>query len=191
MDWHWDRIFAGAALTTLLGVGAELAAPETRQDGGRVIIAGRDSLQDSVIQVGQEMTRRNLNIQPTLTERPGLPLRIIVNRDLVLRPYQPLFFNRGLHDEHRQEAAPGAAAQDRKREAGLCGHARADLRRSGRCGDADPAHAGGVHGGGSGVQTGQGRRHPTTSRAAVPKGMIVWICCHCRIQTTTVGTISN
>ena len=95
VDWHWDRVFAGAALTTLLGVGAELAAPQNRQDGNRVIIAGRDSLQDSVNQVGQEMTRRNMNIQPTLTERPGLPVRIIVNRDLVLRPYQPLFFNRG------------------------------------------------------------------------------------------------
>jgi type IV secretion system protein VirB10 len=94
VDWHWDRIVAGAALTTLLGVGAELAAPENR-NGDRVIIAGRDSLQDSVNQAGQEMTRRNLNIQPTLTERPGLPVRIIVNRDLVLRPYQPLFFNRG------------------------------------------------------------------------------------------------
>ncbi|WP_247548498.1 TrbI/VirB10 family protein [Ralstonia pseudosolanacearum] len=95
VDWHWDRIFAGAALTTLLGIGAELAAPENRQNGDRVIVAGRDSLQDSVNHVGQEMTRRNLNIQPTLTERPGLPVRIIVNRDLVLRPYQPLFFNRG------------------------------------------------------------------------------------------------
>lgn len=95
VDWHWDRIFAGAVLTTLLGVGAELAAPENRQNGDRVIIAGRDSAQDSINQVGQEMTRRNLNIQPTLTERPGLPVRIIVNRDLVLRPYQPLFFNRG------------------------------------------------------------------------------------------------
>ncbi len=92
VDWHWDRIFAGAALTTLLGIGAELAAPESRQDGNRIVIAGRDSLQDSVNQVGQEMTRRNLNIQPTLTERPGLPVRIIINRDLVLRPYQPLFF---------------------------------------------------------------------------------------------------
>ena len=95
VDWHWDRIFAGAVLTTLLGVGAELAAPENRQNGDRVVVAGRDSLQDSVNQVGQEMTRRNLNIQPTLTERPGLPVRIIVNRDLALRPYQPLFFNRG------------------------------------------------------------------------------------------------
>jgi type IV secretory pathway VirB10-like protein len=27
--------------------------------------------------------------------RPGMPVRIIVNRDLVLRPYQPMFFQRG------------------------------------------------------------------------------------------------
>ncbi|MCR3863535.1 LacI family DNA-binding transcriptional regulator [Pseudomonas aeruginosa] len=95
VDWHWNRIVAGAVLTTLLGVGAELAAPENRQDGNRIVIAGRDSAQDSINQVGQEITRRNMNIQPTLTSRPGLPVRIIVNRDLVLRPYQPLFFNRG------------------------------------------------------------------------------------------------
>lgn len=85
VDWHWNRIFAGAVLTTLLGVGAELAAPENRQDGNRIVIAGRDSAQDSINQVGQEITRRNMNIQPTLTERPGLPVRIIVNRDLVFR----------------------------------------------------------------------------------------------------------
>lgn len=95
VDYHWSRIVAGAALTTLLGVGAELAAPENRQDGNRIVIAGRDSAQDSINQVGQEMTRRNMNIQPTLTERPGLPVRIIANRDLVLRPYQPMFFQRG------------------------------------------------------------------------------------------------
>ncbi|BDR10931.1 TrbI/VirB10 family protein [Comamonas thiooxydans] len=96
VDWHWDRVFAGAALTTLLGVGAELAAPQNRQGGNRIVIAGRDSAQDSINQVGQEMARRNMNIQPTLTERPGLPVRIIANRDLVLRPYQPMFFNRGV-----------------------------------------------------------------------------------------------
>lgn len=95
VDRHWDRLLAGAALTTLLGVGAELAAPENRQDGNRVVIAGRDGLQDSVNQVGQELTRRNLNVQSTLTARPGLPVRIVVNRDLVLRPYQPIFFDHG------------------------------------------------------------------------------------------------
>ncbi|WP_234194419.1 TrbI/VirB10 family protein [Pseudacidovorax sp. NFM-22] len=94
VDWHWDRVMAGAALTTLLGIGAELAAPENRNSGDRVVIAGRESLQDSVSRAGQELTRRNLDIQPTLTVRPGLPVRVIVNRDLVLRPYQPLFFER-------------------------------------------------------------------------------------------------
>ena len=95
VDRHWGRILAGAAWTTLLGVGAELAAPENRQDGNRIIIAGRDSAQDSINQVGQEITRRNLNVQPTLTARPGLPVRIVANRDLQLRPYQPLFYQRG------------------------------------------------------------------------------------------------
>jgi len=96
VDWHWDRVFAGTALTTVLGVGAELAAPENRQDGNRVVIAGRDGLQDSVNQVGQEMTRRNMTIQPTLTARPGLPMRVLVARDLVLKPYQTLFFQAGV-----------------------------------------------------------------------------------------------
>lgn len=94
VDWHWDRVMAGAALTTLLGIGAELAAPENRNDGDRVVIAGRESLQDSVSRAGQELTRRNLDIQPTLTLRPGLPVRVIVNRDLELRPYQPRFIER-------------------------------------------------------------------------------------------------
>ena len=95
VDRHWGRILAGAALTTLLGVGAELAAPENRQNGNRIVIAGRDSAQDIINQVGQELTRRNMNVQPTLTARPGLPVRIIASRDLVLRPYQPLFVQRG------------------------------------------------------------------------------------------------
>ncbi|MFT3719288.1 TrbI/VirB10 family protein [Pseudorhodoferax sp.] len=95
VDYHWGRLVAGAALTTLLGVGAELAAPENRQDGNRIVIAGRDSAQDSINQVGQELTRRNMNIQPTLTARPGLPVRLIVVHDLQLRPYQPMFYQLG------------------------------------------------------------------------------------------------
>lgn len=94
VDWHWDRIFAGAAVSTLIGVGAEMASPDRSNSEGRVIVATRESMQDTVNQVGQEITKRNLSIQPTLTERPGLPLRVIVNRDLVLRPYQPLIFER-------------------------------------------------------------------------------------------------
>src|SRR5205085_7606026 len=71
VDWHWDHLLAGAALSTLIGVGAELAAPQNRTDGNQVIVAARGSVQDTVNQVGQEITKRNLNVQPTLTIRPG------------------------------------------------------------------------------------------------------------------------
>lgn len=87
VNWHWGRIFAGAALTTLLGVNAQLVAANTNTNSGSIVIATRQSAQDSVNQVGQQITRKNLSIQPTLTARPGLPLNVIVNKDIVLRPY--------------------------------------------------------------------------------------------------------
>lgn len=88
VDWHWRRIFAGAAVSTLLGAGTELATPDRSGRDGAVVIATRESVQDTVNQVGQEITRRNLDIQPTLTVRPGFPVRVIINRDLVLKPYE-------------------------------------------------------------------------------------------------------
>jgi type IV secretion system protein VirB10 len=87
VDWHWKRLLSSAALSTLIGVVAELAQPNQGTNGNQVVIATRQSAQDTVNQVGQELTRRNLDIQPTLTIRPGYPIRVIVQRDLVLRPY--------------------------------------------------------------------------------------------------------
>lgn len=95
VDWHWGRILAGAALSMLLGVSSELAVSNQGNANGNTVIALRDSAQDTANQVGQEITRRNLSIQPTLTVRPGFPLDVMVNKDLVLRPYQPLFIQRG------------------------------------------------------------------------------------------------
>ena len=87
VDSHWGKVFAGAALSTLLGVNSQLVAQDQSVNSGSVTVAIRQSSQDSVNQVGQQWTRKNLNVQPTLTVRPGSPLRIIVNRDLILRPY--------------------------------------------------------------------------------------------------------
>lgn len=98
VDNHWFRLIGGAVLSSLLGIGAELAAPDNQgTDGDRVIIATRDGAQETINDVGQQITRRNLNIQPTLKVRPGFPVRVIVNKDLVLRPYQatPLAANIG------------------------------------------------------------------------------------------------
>jgi len=89
VDQHWKQVFTGAVLATLIGINTELATPNRSGDSGSIIIATRDSAQDTINQIGQQLTRRNLNQQPTLTIRPGYPVRVIVNRDLVLRPYEP------------------------------------------------------------------------------------------------------
>jgi len=85
VDHHWGRLLMGAALSTVLGVGAELGA--TNNDSA-IVTALRRGSTDSLNQTGQQIVRRNLNIQPTITIRPGFPVRVIVNRDLMLAPYQ-------------------------------------------------------------------------------------------------------
>ena len=83
VDYHWWDLAKAAALSTLLGVGAELATDQN----DRLIGAIRDGAQDTINDAGQQIVRRQLNVQPTLTIRPGFPVRVIVTRDLVLEPY--------------------------------------------------------------------------------------------------------
>lgn len=83
VDRHTGTVLAGIALSTLLGVGAELAS----DDEGDIERAVRESIQEGTNQAGQDFVRRSLNIPPTLTIRPGWRLRILVNSDIILRPY--------------------------------------------------------------------------------------------------------
>jgi type IV secretory pathway VirB10-like protein len=75
-------------LSTLLGVGSELGSTTGTGSNSDVISALRRGSSDSLNQTGQKVVQQNLNIQPTLTVRPGFPVRVIVNRDLVLEPYK-------------------------------------------------------------------------------------------------------
>jgi len=84
VDNHWGMLFKAAALSTLLSVGAEAG---TSQDENNLVQAIRSGASNSISQTGQQIVQRQLNIQPTLTIRPGFPVRVIVLRDLVLAPY--------------------------------------------------------------------------------------------------------
>jgi type IV secretion system protein TrbI len=83
VDYHWGRLFLAAGLATLLNLGLELG----RDDESDVARAIRESGQDTVGRAGEEIVRRQLSVPPTLTVRPGFPVRVIVHRDLVLEPY--------------------------------------------------------------------------------------------------------
>ncbi|MEN7537242.1 TrbI/VirB10 family protein [Aurantiacibacter flavus] len=84
VDFHSWQLLKGVALSTLLGVGTELTLGSDESDLVRAI---RQSTQQSANQAGQQIVSKNLNIQPTITVRPGWPLRVIVHKDIVLRPW--------------------------------------------------------------------------------------------------------
>ncbi|MEJ8570395.1 TrbI/VirB10 family protein [Microbaculum marinum] len=83
VDYHWWDLAKAAGLSTLLSVGAEL----TMDDDERLIQAIRNGAQDTINDAGQQIVQRQLQVAPTLTIRPGFPVRVIVTRDLVLEPY--------------------------------------------------------------------------------------------------------
>lgn len=83
VDYHWWDLAKAAGLSTLLNVGAELAV----DDQDRLLRAIRNGGQDTINDAGQQIVRRQLNVAPTLTIRPGFLVRVIVTRDLVLEPY--------------------------------------------------------------------------------------------------------
>ncbi len=85
VDHHWGSLFKAALLSTILAVGTELGSDQNDSD---IVRALRRGAGDTLNQAGQQVVRRNLNIQPTLTIRPGHPVRVIVTRDLVLSPYR-------------------------------------------------------------------------------------------------------
>jgi len=85
VDFHTFRLVKGIVLSTLLGVGTELSFDQTESD---LVEALRESSQNAANQAGQKIVQRNLDIQPTIKIRPGWPLRVIVHKDLVLRPYR-------------------------------------------------------------------------------------------------------
>ncbi len=85
VDFHTGRLLTGIAMATLLGVATELTFGQQESD---LVRAVRESVQQNADRAGQRLVERNLDLQPTLTVRPGWPLRVIVRRDLVLSPYR-------------------------------------------------------------------------------------------------------
>lgn len=81
VDFHGWRLLKGIALSTLLGLGPELSLGDSDPALARAL--GGSALQ-SGSRAGDEITRRNLDIKPSITVRPGWPVRLILNQDLKL-----------------------------------------------------------------------------------------------------------
>lgn len=86
VDYHLDKLATATLLSGVIAYAGNLA-------GGRQTLAltPGDVVGDAVAQqaatTGSNIVQRQLNVQPTITVRPGWPVRVLVNRDIVLPSY--------------------------------------------------------------------------------------------------------
>ena len=80
VDYHWGGVVKATLVSTLLGIGSELGL------GGDsdLVRALRRGSQDTVNRAGEQIVSRELDIRPTLTIRPGYPVRVLVTRDIIM-----------------------------------------------------------------------------------------------------------
>ncbi|MBV0888841.1 conjugal transfer protein TrbI [Komagataeibacter oboediens] len=86
VDQHWGQLFRSALVTTMLSVGSEAG---TSWGENNLFQAIRSGASNGFSMVGNRLIDRSMDVQPTLTDRPGLPFTLIINRDLVLKPWHP------------------------------------------------------------------------------------------------------
>ena len=89
---HTGKIFGNAFLLSLISAGMNLSlqgssAVGSTSLGSAAALTPQQEIASSLAQqlgnVGQEMIRKNMQIQPTITIRPGFRFHIMVNRDIV------------------------------------------------------------------------------------------------------------
>lgn len=86
---HYVRTFGQAFLLSLFSAGIQLSQPRGAVQGTyNAQQIGAAAIGQQLGQLGMQLARRNLYMQPTLEIRPGFNFTIAVNKDMVLPPWQ-------------------------------------------------------------------------------------------------------
>jgi type IV secretion system protein TrbI len=95
VDRHYKRLFGFAALTTMFSAAFDLS--QRRRYGGGTFAyptasdTATAAVGREISQTGAMVTRRNLNVQPTIKVPVGYRFTVRVNRDILFEaPYEPL-----------------------------------------------------------------------------------------------------
>ena len=86
VDHHLGRLIGAVILSSVISAGANLAT-DSAQENSFVDNLG-DSAAQQAATIGSQIVDRQLDVQPTITIRPGFKLNILVNKDMILEPYE-------------------------------------------------------------------------------------------------------
>lgn len=86
VDHHYFRIFGSALLMSVVSAGFAIATDDDDRDDNEQ--SAQSEVARTMAQTTDRILQRNLNLQPTITIRPGLKFNVFVNKDIrFLEPY--------------------------------------------------------------------------------------------------------
>jgi len=88
VDNHYFKLATGVLFGSLLGAGAQLAQGSNRTVDPSYGQLALEGVAENTNEVGQELTRKNLEIQPTLKITPGFRFNVFVTKDVVLEVFE-------------------------------------------------------------------------------------------------------
>ncbi len=83
---HWFRTLKSALLISVIGAGVEKLTESRDEDD--VADAIRSSFGETFSSVARQSVSRSLNVQPTIEIRPGYRFLIVVDKDMILKPWK-------------------------------------------------------------------------------------------------------
>ena len=82
VDEHWARLLTGVVLSAILNASA--AQVEESNTADIYLKEGSNTFSKA----GEKIVQRQLDVQPTLTVRPGWNFNVLVQKDMILEPYE-------------------------------------------------------------------------------------------------------
>lgn len=85
---HYLKLLTGVLFSSVLSAGAQMAqGPEYQTVNPEFSQLAAQGAAKEINEVGQQITKKNLGIQPTLEIRPGFRFNVFVSKDVVVREY--------------------------------------------------------------------------------------------------------
>ena len=87
VDYHFKKLAEAAALSTAIAYGGNLAINPNSTSTNQDVVG--NTISQNASRIGQRIINRQLDVQPTITIRPGWPFQVLANVDMILKPYRP------------------------------------------------------------------------------------------------------
>ena len=87
VDNHWWKIITGAVFSSVLAATAQRSQGDVTGFQPTFSQTWASNAAGQINQTGQQLTQKSLQIQPTITVRPGFSVNVLVTKDIVITPY--------------------------------------------------------------------------------------------------------